>query len=195
MQCRLGSGFFCLASGFRIDTCFPKFIFGNLQNRMLPCSSNAMNRGGWDLGMVLCALPLDIYWTVSASWKFPKAWTWDMFQRRIFSFGVRLFLTFREFWVAGCSICRAFAHPYGMLTLELIWFGIGAWTPLSQISALLLFIYAQKHFFLFNVEGRQMSECFTLSQNWVLVSWPALLYKCHSEYLTELRKGLLWGKA
>lgn len=153
-----------------------------------------MNWGGWDfLRKGFVCLYLLTFTEVSASWKFLKAWTWDMFQR-IFSFGVRLFLTFREFWVAGCSICRAFAHPYGMLTLEFIWFGIGTWTPLSQ-SALLLFIYAQKHFFLFNVEGGQMSECFTLSQNWALVSWPALLYKCHSEYLTELRKGLLSGKA
>lgn len=127
--------------------------------------------------------------------EFLRAYTWDMFQWRFFGFGVRFFLTFREFWVAGCLICRAFACPYGMLTLELIWFGIGTWTPFSQISALLLFIYAQKHFSLFNAEGRQMSECFTLSQNWVLVSWLALLYKCHSEYLTELSKGLLWGKA
>lgn len=43
--------------------------FYNLQSWMLPCSLNAMNRGGLDLGRVLCALPLDIYGTVSASWK------------------------------------------------------------------------------------------------------------------------------
>lgn len=39
-----------------------------------------------------------------------------------------------------------------------------------------------------------MSERFTLSHNWVLVSWPALLYKCHSEHLTALSKDLLWEK-